>query len=1047
MITSTPLSLPWIPISSWINLSTAFIIFGFYHGFIATLPIGPSQLLSIRAFLLGGNISGVIGVSGSVMGQLMIFLSIYYSPLYAMLAKPHTFTLLVLPYILLYWYRIKDLLNYQSLRPITSFQDTRIYELFFDSLTLQLLNPILLPSPVLARLLNLFLFRYSDNISFLISTFFGWVCGQYIFINLGRLLLLRIESDSTVLYLLVKRIIHRTFSIIILSFSLSHLGRTPVPFVTRKILETLRLTISKREESLRSQKSWPSLFFDYRQWKRPLRYLGNSRSSTLSPAKRKVSQYFFDVCSSDGKQRLSFTYLPSLAVFEKNFRKYLNRLEFSPQIESFEEWISIGRERKKSIFNEFQHRVEFLDNGLPLGEVIEKKTGLSNSEGEIFNKFCDPLLGGGQSDGIIVVSKPSWLLTERFNKLKKSHKSPIFPAKNNKLKIWISNQWRGLEHKNYVLPWELLTRDARRILGLLISKSKKLDFDTNLKRIKSFDGGATDRTEKMTFPAEDTHKKINRKSNLDWEFVLNLSPRQRFLYFNYIQIDNWNILKIYWKNLFRSTQAKNTYSFSLAETSRIGTKFREMNKEVPRWTSDLKNDKFDVIAIGVTDIRQRRVKNLGYLIRGRDKRRKIVRRFSQQSDFRRKLVKGAMRSRRRKTLVWKMFQLEINSPFFSRISEKPTSVQTSSDKKNIFETSRNIFWEKNKESRRISSPKRTRSDRLSIANRWDFPLAQWGRSWLLIAQSHLRKYVVLPMLVILKNISRLLLFQNPEWSEDWIEWNKEIHIRCTYDGTEVSERELPEQWLRDGLQIKIVYPFCLKPWHNSSINSKIDQKGFMNRKKLHHCYLTAWGFLTDLPFGNTKKQVSFWKPINRELKKRWGKTISLRFLPVGVKSPKIANILDLEESNSQINKSFQSNWHVSDPNVEYRKVSGKNNHNEIEKSSVVENGSSRIPEKYGHGTSIYIKELKDFVVGGDEKTSNSDLNIDYHFGIEQKSLESTKLLIRIERVIIRSWKKNIELIKKWSLFSEMDIERIIMNFQVGVEILKESIENIFGGDN
>uniref|UniRef100_A0AAT9UTR5 Protein TIC 214 n=1 Tax=Pallavicinia longispina TaxID=280536 RepID=A0AAT9UTR5_9MARC len=1035
MITSTPLSLPWI--SSWIQISSAFIIFGFYHGFIATLPIGPSQLLSIRAFLLGGNLSGIIGVSGSVMGQLMIFLSIYYSPLYAMLAKPHTFTLLVLPYILLYWYRIKDLLNYQSLRPITSFQDTRIYELFFDSLTLQLLNPILLPSPVLARLLNLFLFRYSNKISFLISTFFGWVCGQYIFIRLGRFLLLRIESDSTVLYLLVKRIIHRTFSIIILSFSLLHLGRTPVPFVTRKILDTLRLTISKREESLRSQKSWPSLFFDYRQWKRPLRYLGNSRSSTLSPVKRKVSQYFFDVCSSDGKQRLSFAYLPSLAVFEKNFRKYFNRLEFSPQIESFEEWISVGRDRKKFIFNEFQHRIEFLDNGLPLGEVIEKKTGLSNFEGEIFNKFCDPLLGGEQSDGIIMISKPSWLLTERFNKLKKGHKSSIFPAKNNKFKIWISNQWRGLEYKNYVLPWESLTRDARRILGLLISKSKKLDFD----------GGTTDQTEKKIFPAEDTHKKINRKSNLDWEFVFNLSPRQRVLYFNYIQIDNWNILKIYWKNLFKSTQAKNTYSFSLAETSRIVTKFQEMNKEVPRWTSDLKNDKFDVIAIGVTDIRQRRVKNLGYLIRGRDKRRKIVRRFSQQSDFRRKLVKGTMRSRRRKTLVWKMFQLEINSPFFSRISEKPTSVQTSSNKKNLFETSRTIFLNKNKESIIISSPKKTRSDRLSIANRWDFPLAQWGRSWLLITQSHLRKYVVLPTLVILKNISRLLLFQNPEWSEDWIEWNKEIHIRCTYDGTEVSERELPEQWLRDGLQIKIVYPFCLKPWHSSSIKSKIDPKRFMNRKKLHHCYLTAWGFLTDLPFGNTKKQVSFWKPINRELKKRWENTISLGFLPIRVKSPKVANILDLEDSNSQINKSFQSNWHVSDPNVDYRKVSGKNNHDTIEKSSVVENGSLRIPDNSGHGTSIYIQELKDFVVGDGEKASNSDLNIDYHFSIEQKSLELTKQLIRIERVIIRSWKKNSELINKGSLSSEIDIKKIIMNFQVGVEILKESIENIFSGYN
>jgi hypothetical protein len=66
------------------------------------------------------------------------------------------------------------------------------------------------------------------------------------------------------------------------------------------------------------------------------------------------------------------------------------------------------------------------------------------------------------------------------------------------------------------------------------------------------------------------------------------------------------------------------------------------------------NTLIDIITIGVTDIRQRKVKNLGYLIKGRDKRRKIMRHFSQQSDFRRRLVKGSMRARRRKIPVWKI---------------------------------------------------------------------------------------------------------------------------------------------------------------------------------------------------------------------------------------------------------------------------------------------------------------------------------------------------------------------------------------------------------
>jgi hypothetical protein len=54
---------------------------------------------------------------------------------------------------------------------------------------------------------------------------------------------------------------------------------------------------------------------------------------------------------------------------------------------------------------------------------------------------------------------------------------------------------------------------------------------------------------------------------------------------------------------------------------------------------------------------------------------------------------------------------------------------------------------------------------------------------------------------------------------------KKIHIKCTYDGTEVSEKEIPEQWLLDGLQIKIIYPFCLKPWCDSQFEtSRGEQK-------------------------------------------------------------------------------------------------------------------------------------------------------------------------------------------------------------------------------
>lgn len=1033
-----------------INRSSEFIFFGLYYGFLATLPIGPSQLLSIRAFLLEGNLGGAVAIGGSIVGQLIIFSSVYYSPLYVILIKPHTLTLLVLPYILSYWCRAKDLLNYQSLRPIASLQDIRIYKLFFDSIIFQLLNPILLPSPVLARLLNLFPSRYSNNVLFLAGTISGWFCGQYLFITLGKSLLFRIESDSPILYLLVKRIIHRTFSIIILSSSPLYLGRTPVPFITKKIIDNLRFNSAKREEPLLSQKLWPSLFFDHRRLKRPLRYIGNGRFSTQSPMKKKVSQYFFNLCLSDGKQKLSFTYLPGLAILGRNFERYFNCLEFLPSRKFFGEWISTGKEKKMYIYNEFRHRVEFLENGFLPGEIVEKRAGLSNSEGEIFTKFYDPLLAG-QGHEAMMVSKSPWLLTKKYNKLEKRRKPQLFLEKSNKLKAWISNQWQESEyHSNFILPWEPLTRDARRVLGLLIGKSKKIGFDANSKQVNSSNGDATmDSSGRNT--SGDMRKRVNRKSNVNWELILNLSPRQKVLCFNYLQIDGWNTPKNSWRNLSLGNTARGISS--LAKTLGIGKKFRfqEMDKEIPRWASDLKNDKFDVIAIGVTDIRQRKVKNLGYLVKGRDKRRKIVRRFSQQSDFRRKLVKGSIRARRRKTLIWRAFQLKIDSPFFLRMGEKPTFVSTSSNTKNISGPAfRNILEKRDKNSfgGKTLVFKRTKRDRLAIANRWDFPLAQWGRSWLLIIQSHFRKYIILTTAIILKNVSRLLLLQNPEWDEDWSEWNREIHIRCTYDGTEVSEKELPEQWLRDGLQIKIIYPFRFKPWHNTkSGNKNLRGDGeyseeLVERGEFHHCYLTAWGFLTDLPFGNTKKQPPFWKPINRESRKRWKRNIFLRFLPMEQKSSVVLDVPDPERFDVRIERSPGSG-------KKYRGIDGING--EIQKLSTEgnENPVLKIPKKSECETLIYIQNLEDFVAGEDTRRKvyfGKSRRENSCFDTKGKKLKSVKRLIQIERVIIRFHRKNIESIKKWFSLLGVNIQRIGVDLRVGMEIIKESIGDLFSNN-
>jgi len=138
-----------------------------------------------------------------------------------------------------------------------------------------------------------------------------------------------------------------------------------------------------------------------------------------------------------------------------------------------------------------------------------------------------------------------------------------------------------------------------------------------------------------------------------------------------LEREKWQTLEHSWTNLFltKLTQVISILSL-LVKALYLHNKFQlqEIHKEVPRWTSKLKNNKFDIIAIGVTDICQRKVNNLGYLIKRRDKRRKIVRRFLQQSDFRRRLVKGSMHAWRCKIPLWKILQLKMHSPLFFRIN-------------------------------------------------------------------------------------------------------------------------------------------------------------------------------------------------------------------------------------------------------------------------------------------------------------------------------------------------------------------------------------------
>ncbi|TYI39236.1 hypothetical protein ES332_A02G084200v1 [Gossypium tomentosum] len=91
-------------ISLYMTIINSVVMVGLYYGFLTTLSIGPSYIFLLRARFMEEGEEGtekrVSATTGFITGQLMMFISIYYVPLHLALGKPHTITVLALPYLL-----------------------------------------------------------------------------------------------------------------------------------------------------------------------------------------------------------------------------------------------------------------------------------------------------------------------------------------------------------------------------------------------------------------------------------------------------------------------------------------------------------------------------------------------------------------------------------------------------------------------------------------------------------------------------------------------------------------------------------------------------------------------------------------------------------------------------------------------------------------------------------------------------------------------------------------------------------------------------------
>uniref|UniRef100_UPI00315CF21E hypothetical chloroplast RF19 n=1 Tax=Pseudoxandra lucida TaxID=235825 RepID=UPI00315CF21E len=396
-------------VSLCMKIINSVVVVGLYYGFLTTFSIGPSYLFLLRARVLEeeeGTEKLVSATTGFIMGQLMMFISIYYAPLHLALDRPHTITVLVLPYLLFHFLFENELCTFQyTFRKRKSIRNLTITCVFLNNLISQLLNQFLLPSSTLARLVNVCMFRCNNKMLFVTSSFVGWLIGHIFFMKWFGLVLFWIRKITPSRpkkyirfygdYALDKEDI---LAIILTLISIYYLGRIPSPTITRKVGK-IRSEISKWDENylISFEDHIVNSLFDYKQWNRPLRYIKNDNFKR--PVIDEMSQYFFRICPSYGKQIITFTCSPGLStlwkMIQRKFKCYSPSQRKKPQ-GLYRSLVYINREKRHNLCNEFINRIKALGKGALALDVLEKRTRLYNKKNKqnYLPKAYDPFLSG-----------------------------------------------------------------------------------------------------------------------------------------------------------------------------------------------------------------------------------------------------------------------------------------------------------------------------------------------------------------------------------------------------------------------------------------------------------------------------------------------------------------------------------------------------------------------------------------------------------------------------------------------------------------------------
>nr|UHJ17761.1 Ycf1 [Convallaria majalis] len=264
-------------LSLCMKIINSVVVVGLYYGFLTTFSIGPSYLFLLRARVMEeGTEKEVSATTGFITGQLMMFISIYYAPLHLALGRPHTITVLVLPYLLFhfFWNNHKNFFYYGSTTR-NSMRNLSIQCVFLNNLIFQLFNHFILPSSTLARLVNIYMFRCNNKMLFVTSSFVGWLIGHILFMKWVGLVLFwirqnhSIRSNNKYLVSELRNSMARIFSILLFITCVYYLGRMPSPIVTKKLKETEERGERKEENDVETtyeeDKDSPVFKFNFKE--------------------------------------------------------------------------------------------------------------------------------------------------------------------------------------------------------------------------------------------------------------------------------------------------------------------------------------------------------------------------------------------------------------------------------------------------------------------------------------------------------------------------------------------------------------------------------------------------------------------------------------------------------------------------------------------------------------------------------------------------------------------------------------------------------------